>query len=116
MELPTFGSKVIACYECKMVIHGKPEVAWTELAATAMPDDTEILLQEAVAWPVDSKIVIATTDFESPKSSHSEVATVAAVLDGGKRVQLKDIRVCSEYGFSGLPKKCVESSALSFPF
>ena len=115
MELPTFGSKVIACYECKMDIHGTPQVAWTELAATVMPGATEITLQEAVAWPINSKIVIATTDFESPKSSHSEVATVAAILDGGKRVQLKDIRVCPEYGFSGLPKKCVESSALSFP-
>jgi len=115
MELPTFGSKVIACYECTMDIHGRPEIAWTELAATVMPGATEIMLQEAVSWPVNSKIVIATTDFESPKSSHSEVATVAAVLDGGKRVQLKDIQVCPEYGFSGLPMNCVKSSALSFP-
>ena len=69
-----------------------------------MPGATEITVRDPVAWPVDSKIVIATTDFESPRSSHSEVATVAAVLDGGTRVQLKDIRVCPEYGFSGLPE------------
>jgi hypothetical protein len=115
MELPTFGSKVIACYECTMDIHGAPHVAWTKLAATVMPGATEIMVRDPVAWPVDSKIVIATTDFESPRSSHSEVATVAAVLDDGKRVQLKDIRVCTEYGFSGLPVTCHHRQSLSFP-
>jgi hypothetical protein len=115
MELPTFGSKVIACYECTMDIHGAPQVAWTKLATTVMPGATEIIVQDPVAWPVDSKIVIATTDFESPRSSHSEVATVAAVLDDGKRVQLKDIRVCPEYGFSGMPVTCQHRQSLSFP-
>ena len=115
IDLPTFGSKVIACYECRMEIHGTPQVAWTQLAATAMPGDTEITVQEAVAWPIDSKIVIATTDFESPWSSHTEIATVAAVLDNGKRLQLKDIRVCPEFGFSGNPTKCRQSSNLSYP-
>lgn len=115
LDLPTFGAKVVACYECKMDIHGAPQVAWTQLAETVLPGESEIMLQDAVKWPVDSKIVIATTDFESPLSSHSEVATVAAVLDDGKRVQLKDIRVCPEYGFSGLPKKCTQSDSLTFP-
>jgi len=114
-DLPTFGSKVIACYECKMDIHGEPQVAWTTLAATVMPGATEITVRDPVAWPVDSKIVIATTDFESPRSSHSEVATVAAVLNGGTLVQLKDIRVCPEYGFSGLPEKCTHSENITFP-
>jgi hypothetical protein len=115
MELPTFGSKVIACYECRMDIHGAPQVSWTQLSATAMPGDSEITLQEPVAWPVDSKIVIATTDFESPYSSHSEVATVAALLDNGRRVQLKQIRVCSQYSMSGLPKMCTLSDTLKYP-
>jgi hypothetical protein len=116
VELPTFGSKVIACYECTMDIHGTPQVAWTKLAATVMPGATEIMVRDPVAWPVDSKIVIATTDFESPLSSHSEIATVAAVLDDGKRVQLKDIRVCPVYsGSTGLPVTCHHRQSLSFP-
>ena len=115
MELPTFGSKVIACYECKMSIHGAPQVAWTQLAATALPGDSEIRLQDSVNWPLGSRIVIATTDFESPKSSHTEIASVAEVLDDGKRVRLTDIRVCPEYDFSGLPKTCHERSELSYP-
>ena len=114
MELPTFGSKVIACYECIMDIHGRPQVAWTQLAATAVPGATEIILQDPVSWPVNSKIVIATTDFESPISSHSEVATVAGVVDDGKRVQLKDIRVCSQYALNGLPFDCTHSQALKY--
>jgi hypothetical protein len=113
-QLPTFGSKVIACYECKMDIHGAPQVAWTQLAQTTLPNATEIMLQDPVAWPVGSKIVIATTDFESPKSSHSEVATVAAVLDAGKRVQLKDVRVCPFYSNNGMPYGCTHGDALTF--
>ena len=115
VDLPTFGAKVVACFECTMDIHGAPQVAWTQLAATVLPGASEIMLQDAVTWPVDSKIVIATTDFESPRSSHSEVATVARVFDNGKRVQLKDIRVCPEYGFSGLPEKCTQSDNITFP-
>jgi hypothetical protein len=104
MELPTFGAKVIACYECKIDIHGTPQVAWTQLTATANVGDSEITLLDPVQWPVDSRVVIATTDFESPLSSHTELATVAAVLDNGHRVQLKDVRVCPRYSF-----RCVSS-------
>lgn len=115
MELPTFGAKVIACYECTMDIHGAPQVSWTQLTATARPGDSEIRLLDAVAWPVDSRIVIATTDFESPLSSHTEIAAVGAVLDGGHRIQLKDVRVCPRFTFSGLPMDCTVKDVLSFP-
>jgi len=115
IELPTFGAKVIACYECKMDIHGTPQIAWTQLTVTANAGDSEIRLLEPVQWPVDSRIVIATTDFESPLSSHTELASVAAVLDGGHRVQLKDVRVCPRYTFSGQPMDCTLKDVLSFP-
>ena len=55
-DLPVFGAKVIACYECTLDIHGAPQVAWTELATTAMPGDTAIHLTEPVQWPVGSKV------------------------------------------------------------
>jgi hypothetical protein len=28
VELPTFGSKVIACYRCTLDVHGTPQVSW----------------------------------------------------------------------------------------
>ena len=37
------------------------------------------------------------------------------MLNGGTLVQLKDIRVCPEYGFSGLPEKCTHSENITFP-
>lgn len=46
----------------------------TDIACHVNPGDTSIKLLQAVTWPIGSKIVIATTDFESPQSSHSEVA------------------------------------------
>ncbi len=49
------------------------QVSWTELAKTSLPGDNSITLVEPVSWPIGSKIVIATTNFESIISSHSEV-------------------------------------------
>ena len=95
MDLPTFGAKVLACYECKLDIHGTPRIAWTQLNATAYPGATRIRVVDPVDWDIGSKIVIATTDFESPLSSHSEVATVKGVSDEGLTLDLTDIRVCS---------------------
>jgi hypothetical protein len=80
-----------------------------------LPGATEIRVMDAVAWPIGSKIVIATTDFESPSSSHSEVATVASLSDGGKTIGLTDIRVCHTYSNSGLPLICDHSNTLKYP-
>ena len=49
------------------------KISWTELSKTAVPGDQSISVIEAVSWPIGSKIVIATTNFESAMSSHSEV-------------------------------------------
>ena len=70
---------------------------------------------DAVTWQVGAKIVIATTDFESPSSSHSEVATIAGVSGDGKTIDLTDIRVCHTYSNNGLPLICKHSNALSYP-
>jgi hypothetical protein len=115
VDLPTFGAKVLACYECKLDIHGAPRIAWTRLNATVYPGGSRILVVDPVDWDIGSKIVIATTDFESPLSSHSEVAAVKAVSDGGLTLDLTDIRVCSTYTDSGSPTDCVLKSTLSWP-
>lgn len=55
------------------------------------------------------QIAIATTDFESPLSSHTEVAEVASLSADGRTVNLRDSRVCHEYSNSGLPQTCKHS-------
>ena len=115
VELPTFGAKVIACYKCTMDIHGAPQQSWTLLSETAHPGASEIKVMDAVTWPVGAKIVIATTDFESPSSSHTEVATIASVSQDGKTLGLTDIRVCHTYSNNGLPLICDERSTLKYP-
>ena len=115
IDLPTFGAKVIACYECTLDIHGKPQVAWTLLGATASRGDNAITVTDPVQWPAGSKIVIATTDFESPLSSHSEVATVTGVSSDGLTVNIGDIRICSEYTDNGIPTNCSRSETLQWP-
>jgi len=116
IELPTFGSKVIACYRCSIDMHGAEQVAWTQLATTAAVGHSSINLVNPVAWPVGSRIVIATTDYESFMSSHSEVATVMSVSNGGKTVALGDISVCSNTSLAGLPTHCEHGrTGLKYP-
>jgi cell migration-inducing and hyaluronan-binding protein len=70
-------------------LHGKPRLAaWTRLATTASPGQSQISLNEPVDWPVGSEIVVASTDHHgwtagynpSDLSKHrSERARVKAV-------------------------------------
>jgi hypothetical protein len=50
--------------------------------------------------------VIATTDFESPLSSHTELAVVQSISANGRTVTLTDFSVCSNYSMSGEPSNC----------
>lgn len=86
----------------------------TQLAATAYPGDTQIQVTEEVNWPIGAKILIATTDVESSKTSHSETATVAGFGANRKTIHINDIRVCWEYFGSGLPTSCTHKDKLSF--
>ncbi len=115
IDLPSFGSKVLACYACQIDLHGSPRISWTTLGETVYPGANEIRLKEPVDWTPGSKIVIATTDFESPLSSHTEVATIAQVLDNGSRLRLHDIGVCSTYTEAGIPTDCTRSDSLLWP-
>ena len=84
------------------------------MAKTAHPGDKQIQVMEKVNWPIGAKILIATTDVESSKTSHSETATVSEISDDGKTVSINDIRVCFAYFGSGLPTNCTHKDELSF--
>jgi len=57
------GTKALGCFGgCDF--HGKPhDVYWTHLAKTAYAGNKTIVLQEAVDWEPDDKILITTTGF-----------------------------------------------------
>ncbi len=62
VELPIFGSKVIAVRNGTIDLHGAPVgVTWTYLNTTAAAGTSTIKLNEPVIWPINSQIVIATT-------------------------------------------------------
>ena len=79
IELPIFGSKVIALRNGTLDMHGAPVgVTWTLLGVTANAGDTQITLKEPVIWSVGSQIVIATTgDYLSV--GQSEVRRITSV-------------------------------------
>ncbi len=86
----------------------------TQLAATAYPGDTQIQVLQEVNWPIGAKILIATTDMETSKTSHSETATVTWVSESRTTINISDIRVCPNYFSSGLPTNCTHKDELSF--
>ena len=80
VELPIFGSKVLAMRSGTLDLHGKPVgVTWTHLGQTASPGDTTITLKEPVNdWPVGGQIVIATTG-NKLSQGETEVRVITAV-------------------------------------
>ncbi len=62
IELPIYGSKVMALRNGTINMHGKPVgVTWTNLGQTALANSNQITLKEPVVWESGSEIVIATT-------------------------------------------------------
>ena len=88
VELPIFGSKVLALREGRIDMHGKPVgVTWTHLGATASVGDSQITLKEPVVWPIGSSIVIASTgDYLS--QGENEVRTITAISTDKKTLTL----------------------------
>jgi hypothetical protein len=85
-ELPMYGSKVLACRECTLDLHGAPELqTWTQLAATSLHNSTTLQLQQKVDWAVGASIVVASTDHVK---EHAEVVNVAALSADGLTVTL----------------------------
>ena len=82
------GAKVLALRDGIVDMHGQTVTqTWTYLAATAASGSSQITLRQAVNWPVDSLIVIATTgDYLS--QGQSETRTITAVTENGLTLTL----------------------------
>ncbi|KXZ47885.1 hypothetical protein GPECTOR_32g498 [Gonium pectorale] len=90
LEIPLYGSKVIAVRDGKVVLHGQhKEPTWTRLAATAGVGAESILLTGRVNWRPGDVIAIASSSFYT---NQSETATiVAANYDPGLDVTMVDL-------------------------
>ena len=85
-ELPVYGTKVLACRECTIDLHGAPVGhSWTRLGLTAVAGADTITLLVPVDWAVGSAIVVASTSHES---TEAEETTVLGVEAGGTRLRL----------------------------
>ena len=83
-ELPVYGAKCIGVRTGVLELHGRPEVAWTRLAASAPANSSWLTLRQPVAWRPGSSIVVASTSFEQEEA---EQVTVERVVNG-TRVRL----------------------------
>ncbi len=88
IELPIFGSKVIALRNGILDMHGKSVGrTWTYLAYTAANQSTQIQLTDSVSWSIGAKIVIATTG-DKFSQKESEVRRIVALSNDGKTLTL----------------------------
>jgi hypothetical protein len=94
--LPGFGNKSISVHNGQIDIHGKPlDTTWTELATSAVPNDTTIeLVKEVPDWKVGDQIIIAPTG-----QSRDEVEEREIVGISGKVITLD--KPLEHYHFSG---------------
>ena len=63
-ELPLYGAKVLACRECTLDLHGRPnldERVHTKLAITAEAGNSTLVLLEPVDWPLSSMAMVTST-------------------------------------------------------
>ncbi|KXZ47880.1 hypothetical protein GPECTOR_32g493 [Gonium pectorale] len=90
IELPLYGSKVIAVRDGKVVLHGQhKEPTWTRLAATADVGASTILLAGRINWRPGDVIAIASSSFYT---NESETATItAAYYEAGLNVTMVDL-------------------------
>lgn len=91
LELPMYGSKVIAVRDGNLVLHGlHKRPTWSQLAATANPGDTSITLAEPVNWSVGDRIVIASSSFYPDHVDEANIVSVSAPGLGGGSVLVLD--------------------------
>ena len=78
IELPVYGSKVLAVRDGTLELHGKPiPVTWSRLNHTAKMGDTEIVIEHEVNWEIGNEIVIATTGFGPIGNERVEITNVS---------------------------------------
>ena len=88
LELPIFGSKVIALREGTIEMHGMPVgVTWTQLETTSLAGSSEITVKDSVIWQVGSEIVIASTG-NYLSQGQNEVRKITSVSNNGKTLTL----------------------------
>lgn len=69
-------------------LHGKPKLrTWTRLASTANNGTSIIALMEAVDWPLNSEIIIATTG-NRLSQRESEVRRIKSISSDGHNLTL----------------------------
>ena len=88
IELPIYGSKVLALREGILDVHGKSfGVSWTQLERTAEISATQIVLKDPVDWPINGQIVIASTS-DKFSQGESEVREITAISRDKKTLTL----------------------------
>ncbi len=90
------GSKfLMAKNEGWIEMHGRPQVSWTKLNATANAGSFSITLKDAVGWQSGDQIVIASSTFNA---NEAEVRTIDSVSSDGKTLTLKSALSHRHYG------------------
>lgn len=80
------GSKFLMAMDDGFIeLHGKPQVSWTQLGATAAAGASQITLKESVGWNVGDQIVIAPSGFNAREA---ERRTITALSNGNKTLTL----------------------------
>lgn len=73
-----FLSLVVTGEGAHLSLHGAPlPPAWLRLASTAEAGDTQLTLDQPVAWPPGSELVVAPSDFDPHQAEVRYVAAVA---------------------------------------
>ena len=79
-------SQVIAVYRGTLDLHGQPRsVTWTRLSTPAPKGSSTLCLLRKIDWPVNSHVVVASTDYDR---HHAETRVITAVTDAGTCLQL----------------------------
>jgi hypothetical protein len=84
-EIPVYGAKCLGVRNGILDLHGRPDVKWTRLAATAVSGQSFIDLREPVQWRPNDLIVIASTSWDQEEA---EPMRVARLTNNGYRVIL----------------------------
>ncbi|NNL97622.1 MAG: transmembrane domain-containing protein [Acidimicrobiia bacterium] len=70
------GARVFGVMGGMVDLHGREDVTWTSLAATAAEGATSITLQQPVEWRPGERIVIASTDFDFEQAEERTITSV----------------------------------------
>ncbi len=88
IELPIYGSKVIALRNGTIDMHGSPVgVTWTTINQTVQVGDNQISLKEPVIWELGSEIVISTTG-DLASQGETEVRKIISKIDNNQTLIL----------------------------